>query len=92
MQTVPKWFFPYHPSDFYRSIFNNLHSMTITLNGQSHSLDSEITLPALLESLCLTGKPVVVELNQEAILPRNFPQTLIRANDNLEIITLAAGG
>ncbi len=66
--------------------------MTIILNGQQHSLSSEITLPDLLESLGLSGKPVVVELNQEAILPRNFAQTLIQANDQLEIITLAAGG
>lgn len=66
--------------------------MQITLNGQAHYLDSEITLPDLLESLGLSDKPVVVELNQEAILPRNFAQTLIQSNDQLEIITLAAGG
>lgn len=66
--------------------------MTITLNGQSHSLVAEIPLPALLDSLGLSGKPVVVELNQQAILPRDFPTTLIKANDQLEIITLAAGG
>ena len=66
--------------------------MIITLNGQPHTLGSETTLPELLRSLGLSGKPVVVELNQEAILPRNFTQTLIQANDQLEIITLAAGG
>jgi sulfur carrier protein len=66
--------------------------MTITLNGQPHTLDSETTLPELLSSLGLSNKPVIVELNQEAILPRNFTQTLIQPNDQLEIITLAAGG
>ncbi len=66
--------------------------MQIILNGQPHTLDSEILLPALLDSLGLSGKPVVVELNQEAILPRDFPHTLIQPNDQLEIITLAAGG
>jgi sulfur carrier protein ThiS len=35
---------------------------------------------------------VVVELNQQAILPRDFPKTLIQPTDQLEIITLAAGG
>ncbi len=64
----------------------------MTLNGQPHNLDSEILLPALFDSLGLSGKPVVVELNQEAILPRDFPNTLIQPNDQLEIITLAAGG
>ncbi|MES2982489.1 MAG: sulfur carrier protein ThiS [Verrucomicrobiota bacterium] len=66
--------------------------MQITLNGQPHTLDTEILLPALLDSLGLSEKPVVVELNQEAILPRDFPHTLIQPNDHLEIITLAAGG
>ncbi len=64
----------------------------MTLNGQHHSLDTDILLPDFLDSLGLSGKPVVVELNQEAILPRDFPNTLIQPNDQLEIITLAAGG
>ncbi len=64
----------------------------MTLNGQPHSLATETLLPALLASLGLAGKPVVVELNQQAILPRDFPNTLIQPNDQLEIITLAAGG
>jgi sulfur carrier protein len=66
--------------------------MQITLNGQAHDLDSEILLSDLLSSLGLSGKPVVLELNQQAILPRLFTETLIQANDQLEIITLAAGG
>lgn len=66
--------------------------MTITLNGQPHALATEKLLTDLLASLGLAGKPVVVELNQQAILPRDFPNTLIQANDQVEIITLAAGG
>lgn len=66
--------------------------MTITLNGQPHTLAAEILIPDLLASIGLVGKPVVVELNQQAILPRDFPSTLIQSNDQLEIITLAAGG
>lgn len=72
--------------------FYSLIPMQITLNGQPHTLNSETTLPELLTSLGLSGKPVVVELNQEAVLPRNFANTSIKANDQLEIITLAAGG
>lgn len=66
--------------------------MQITLNGQAHELTDPITLTALLESLGLAGKPVVAELNREAVLPGHFPETLISAGDSLEIITLAAGG
>lgn len=68
------------------------YPMQITLNGQPHTIAAETTLTALLETLGLEGKPVVAELNQQAILPRDFPTTPIRQDDSLEIVTLAAGG
>lgn len=67
-------------------------TMEITLNGQAHELAGPATLSELLVSLGLAGKPVVAELNREAVLPRHFPETRINAGDSLEIITLAAGG
>ncbi len=66
--------------------------MDIILNGQAHQLTAPTTLTELLVSLSLDGKPVVAELNREAVLPRLFPETPINAGDRLEIITLAAGG
>jgi thiamine biosynthesis protein ThiS len=66
--------------------------MEIILNGQPHKLPNPTTLSELLVSLGLNGKPVVAELNREAVLPRLFPETQINPGDNLEIITLAAGG
>lgn len=66
--------------------------MTIILNGQPHPIAGEISITELLASLGLSGKPVVVELNQNAILQRHFSETLIHANDQIEIVTLAAGG
>ncbi|MBC7979795.1 MAG: sulfur carrier protein ThiS [Armatimonadetes bacterium] len=66
--------------------------MQILLNGKPHPIGTSLSLSELLESLHLTGKPIVAELNQEAILTRLFDSTLIKENDRLEIITLAAGG
>lgn len=66
--------------------------MEIILNGQTHQLTAPTTLTELLVALSLDGKPVVAELNREAVLPRLFPETWINAGDRLEIITLAAGG
>lgn len=66
--------------------------MEIILNGQIHQLTAPTTLTELLVALSLDGKPVVAELNREAVLPRLFPETRIDAGDRLEIITLAAGG
>jgi sulfur carrier protein len=66
--------------------------MTITLNGTPHPLPGETTVAGLLESLGLAGKPVVVELDGEAIFPRDHPQTPVRDGAHIEIVTLAAGG
>ena len=66
--------------------------MTITLNGTPHPLPEEITVAGLLESLGLAGKPVVVELDGEAVFPRDHPQTAVRDGARVEIVTLAAGG
>jgi sulfur carrier protein len=68
------------------------HPITITLNGAPHPLDSPVSLEILLESIGLAGKPVVVELNEQAVFPRDYPQTTIDEGDKIELVTLAAGG
>jgi sulfur carrier protein len=66
--------------------------MTLLLNGTPHQLAAPVTLAALLESLGLQGKPVVVELNEVAVFPRDFPLTWVPEAARIEIVTLAAGG
>ncbi len=66
--------------------------MQITLNGQAHPLTESTTVTALLQSLGFADKPVVVELNREAIFPRDFEKTAVNNGDQIEIVTLAAGG
>lgn len=65
---------------------------TITLNGSPHSVVGAISLARLLENIGLAGKPVVVELNEEAVFPRDYCQTLVEPGARVEIVTLAAGG
>jgi thiamine biosynthesis protein ThiS len=65
---------------------------SITLNGSPHPLAAALPLAALLARLGLAGKPVVVELNEQAVFPRDYPATLIEPGARLEIVTLAAGG
>ncbi len=66
--------------------------MTIRLNGKAHQLESPTTVEALLRSIGLADKPVVVELNQKALFPREYPEHQLENGDTLEIITIAAGG
>lgn len=65
--------------------------ITITLNGQTATYSSA-TVALLLAELGLGGKPVVVEHNQVALLPSEHASTPLAEGDQLEIVTLAAGG
>jgi sulfur carrier protein len=62
------------------------------LNGTPHPLDAPIPVDRFLESIGFAGKPVVVELNHEAVFPRDYATTLIVPGARIEIVTLAAGG
>jgi thiamine biosynthesis protein ThiS len=65
---------------------------TITLNGQPSPAPTPLAVDALLAHLGLTGKPVVVELDQQPVFPRDYSQTLVQNGARVEIVTLAAGG
>ncbi|MEM1083855.1 MAG: sulfur carrier protein ThiS [Verrucomicrobiota bacterium] len=67
--------------------------MTLTINGQTRSFETTyLTITTLLTELGMGGKPVVVELNREAVLPANYPSTDVTDGSELEIVTIAAGG
>lgn len=66
--------------------------MCIQLNGNDHEIADVILLSELLESIGFGGKPVVVELDGQAIFPRDFPATSVGDGARVEVVTLAAGG
>lgn len=65
---------------------------TITLNGQPHGIEVPMTVAGLLRSLGMEGKPVVVELDEVAVFPREFSHTSVADGAKVEIVVLAAGG
>ncbi|MGJ8724561.1 MAG: sulfur carrier protein ThiS [Roseibacillus sp.] len=65
--------------------------MKIQLNGESTEISAPTVL-ALLKELGLDEKPVIVEHNQVALLKAEHETTSLAEGDNLEVITLAAGG
>ena len=66
--------------------------MQISINGKEHTLVESINIEELLTSIGLGDKPVVVELNQQAIFPREYNAHILKDGDRVEIITIAAGG
>jgi thiamine biosynthesis protein ThiS len=77
------------------SITHNLampSSPTLTLNGESRSLDTPTTVAGLLASLGLDVRKVAVERNEE-IVPRSaYGDTWLDAGDSLEIVHFIGGG
>ncbi len=66
--------------------------MNIQLNGAPHELDRPMAVSELLESIGFAGKPVVVELNEQAVFPRDYSNARVEDGARIEIVTLAAGG
>lgn len=71
---------------------NSYAFMNLTINGETRKFNSGINIQTLLVELGLADKPVVVELNQKALAPSEFESQNLSDNDQLEIITIAAGG
>jgi thiamine biosynthesis protein ThiS len=66
--------------------------MRLRLNGEEHELQTAANLPALLASLQLTEKLVLVELNGRAVPRTDFVTTKLEEGDAIEIVRMVAGG
>jgi thiamine biosynthesis protein ThiS len=66
--------------------------MKITLNGAPKDLADGSTMATLLSELGLSGKPVVVEKNQIALLPKETESAALAEGDIIEIVQITAGG
>ncbi|MEM7600689.1 MAG: sulfur carrier protein ThiS [Verrucomicrobiota bacterium] len=67
--------------------------MQIILNGKPAELDGNgLTITQFVAELDLGKQPVLVELNGEAILVREFDDHLVSDGDVLEVIRMVAGG
>tara|TARA_R110002096_G_scaffold23696_8_gene75373 strand:+ start:453 stop:662 length:210 start_codon:yes stop_codon:yes gene_type:complete len=69
--------------------------MKVTLNGKSHEFEAnsgDLTITAFVSGLDLGNQPVLVELNGEAVLAREFDTHYLSDGDTIEVIRMVAGG
>lgn len=66
--------------------------MKVRVNGEPKEIREGSTVHGLLEQLGLAGKPVVVEWNERALLPREYDQSTLKEGDAVEIVQITAGG
>ena len=67
--------------------------MIITINGKKNSDYQEgITVMELIEKLSLHKKQIIVELNQLALIKKDYQSLSLKDGDSIEIVQIAAGG
>lgn len=66
--------------------------MQITLNGERAIVRDGATVAELLADRGLAPVRVAVEINEELVPRKTFPEARIREGDTLEIVTLVGGG
>ena len=67
--------------------------MIITINGKKYSDYQEgITVMELIEKLNLHKKQIIVELNQLALIKKDYQSHSLKDGDSIEIVQIAAGG
>lgn len=66
--------------------------IAIRLNGEAHSMESGLTVAALLEQLDKDPRTVAIEWNG-TILPReSYAKTQLAEGDSLEVVQFVQGG
>src|SRR2546425_10421893 len=66
--------------------------MQIQVNGDRHELRDESRLSDLLKELSLVPERVAVELNQQVVRRNDWPNTILKEGDRVEIVHFVGGG
>ena len=67
--------------------------MKVHVNGLEKIFEvSELPLSQLIEELALKEKKCAIEYNGEIMSKGNFPQTILKDGDKLEIVIAVGGG
>lgn len=66
--------------------------MQIVLNGNEHTLPSEMTLAQLVESLSIDRRLVAVAHNGDVVPRDTYEKVTVRDGDQVEIVRMVGGG
>ncbi len=66
--------------------------MKLTVNGDERDLPADTSVRSLIESLGLGKAVVAVEVNRKLIPRQDHESTVLKDNDQVEVVTLVGGG
>lgn len=64
----------------------------ITLNGTPRSVESSTSISTLVEELAMPERRLAVELNGIVVRKADWPETILNADDRIEIVHFVGGG
>lgn len=66
--------------------------MLIQVNGQPREVEDGLSLTELITSLDLSPEQIAIELNQTVIRRMHWGETILHADDQVEIVHFVGGG
>jgi sulfur carrier protein len=66
--------------------------MRVHVNGEEREIDEGVTLEQLLDRLEVKRERVAVEVNAEVVRRAQHGSTMLKAGDQIEIVTFVGGG
>ena len=66
--------------------------MKLTVNGEEHQFDGEMSISTLLEHFQLNPQQVAVELNRHIVKKPDYQTTALKHGDVLEVVHFVGGG
>lgn len=64
----------------------------ITVNGRSVAIESPMTVERLLETVEVPENYLAVEVNADVVPRPEYGERVVRAGDDVEVVTLVGGG
>lgn len=66
--------------------------ISVTINGENREVPTEVNLDKLLELFSLPKQRVAIELNSAVVRRADWPETIIRDDDRVEVVHFVGGG
>lgn len=64
----------------------------ISVNGQAVEIESEMTVEQMLDTVDVPPNYLAVEVNAEVVPREQYTTAMVRAGDQVEVVTLVGGG
>ncbi len=66
--------------------------MKVTVNGEVREIETGASLEDLVASIGILNERIAIELNQSVIRKKDWPSTMVKNGDRVEIVHFVGGG